>query len=295
MDVIKETRDTAEALQDLDEFLDLLSSTPADRIDKQRGSLPEELRSSSNEEALSDDGTNGNPTVPKYYLPTVSSPWQQKPQESGQGRLAMSNFGSIASPPAFSMPNLSGDSVEEGREYQQQRNYLKVSPAYASSHQFAASDRHTSSTSGDRMSHNQRPRDLREVGAERDATMAENQSYKQRMYSNSTGYDVPSRHHQSFRSECTYNSNPHSYQHHHQHSVPRCSKRAMSTSGRARQQEQQLEQEDEPDDRGTWCEANGSVPSQDDGFLSPTKRWVDGDVRSPSPLTMASYSSNENR
>jgi len=288
MDVIQETRDTTDALQDLDEFLDLLTSTPADRIDKQRGNLPEHLRPPScNEDAGSEEETNENMAVPKYYLPTGPSPWQQKAQESGQSRNAVNSVG-IVSLPAFSMPNLSGDSTGESQECQQ-KNYLKASPVYASSHQFSAPDRHSTSNSQDHMMHAQRSRDSRVVGTERDAADFEKQSFHQRQYSDSTGYDVPSRHHQSFRSEC----NPHHYQHHHQYSLPHRSKSKTSNSGGARQQHAQ---DDEPDGRGTWYDANGgSVAPQEDEFLSPTKRWVDGDVRSPSPLAMTSYSSNENR
>ncbi len=295
VDVIKETRDTTEALQDLDEFLDLLSATPTDRIDKQRGSLPGNRKPLINEDSGSDTGDDMNITIPKYYLPTNSSVPQERYQGYQRRLSAMGELGGN-SPPAFSMPNLSAKAELDHQDHML-RNYTnKGSPyAYSTSLQQGTSpEQHSPEEPTGHMMYVQRSHDTHLI-EERDEPLEERNNHR-RYFSESGGYDVPSRQHHSFHSERPTQL----FQQHHQYSKPHHKKTSSSYAapgvgigGRTR------EQNDDPDQvavGGTWYDANGGgASSQEDGFLSPTKRLMDGERRTPSPLAMTSYTSTENR
>lgn len=114
-----EGQEVATALDDLDDFLDLLSaSNMADRIDNQRSPLPGGGGSGSATELYQSGGSGmmggvaRGATVPRYYLSTSSNCIG-----GGGGSLyPPPRITRQLSPPAYSMPNLTVERVEEVEE-----------------------------------------------------------------------------------------------------------------------------------------------------------------------------------
>lgn len=110
-DICYETMNTTEALQDLDEFLDLLSSN-----EKPQDSVPSD--DPSHGEGQNNDSNARGFGFPRYYLPT-GSPWQ-----TGHGGRIMGGV----SPPAYSMPDLTMNIPYEEEEEQEMRRILPAAP-----------------------------------------------------------------------------------------------------------------------------------------------------------------------
>ena len=137
-----EHRDVVNALDDLDDFLDLLTtSTASDRINNQRSPLPNNVAAEN--EKKQQRRMRKAATVPKYYISTTGS---------AQGRLGLREM----SPPAYSMPDLTVESVEEVEEDSGSDSSTDVSPA--SQHHCATEQRggyhHRKSNSYDQTTYN---------------------------------------------------------------------------------------------------------------------------------------------
>ena len=113
-DMSYETINTAEALQDLDEFLDLMGS---EQTDKQNDSFPGD--DPSLDKAESNNAVRGS-GFPRYYLSTGSY--------TGRGGMTGT------SPPAYSMPDLTtldAPDEEEENNMEEEACVTATSPSYA--------------------------------------------------------------------------------------------------------------------------------------------------------------------
>lgn len=269
-DTNDETRDTTEALHNLDEFLDLMNDSASDRIDKQRSSLTG--NSPSHDGVGSDDVSDGGLGIPKYYLST-SSPWLQANQgHHGQNSPAGQQGGFMrgVTPPANSMPNLSTRDEEDDDEQARRTpppSYFsqEAAPSISSSY-------YLHHISGDHRS---------------------NQSdYSQRSHEPEMENAVQS-HDQMQLSEYGDSSEPSAHRRHQQQQQQQHDDLSSNTGERERPRQRQSVNQSGAS-YNWWDSNDGDVQMHDGSFLSPTKRRVSDEMRSPSPLAVTSYSSNTN-